>query len=144
MTAQRWWVQSAARWLARIDGVSNQLRLAMLGVTGASTAALSLQQYGYGRLTVPLLAAGGAATLAYTYAYTEGGVWNQMSRDRRDMADNWAGPTARIRNEMLTRGLVAADRGRRLSEDEVNTIQSELDAAFREYRDGYDINEVDA
>lgn len=44
MTAKRWWVRVAARWLARIDGVSGMVRLTMLGLTGISTDALTLRR----------------------------------------------------------------------------------------------------
>lgn len=104
-TAERWWVRLAARWLARIDGVSGQLRLAMLGLTGVSTASLTLKQFGYGRYAVPFIAVLGVGTIAYTYVYAEGGVWNQVARDRRDLSDNFSGPTMLHQNRIQARQL---------------------------------------
>jgi len=143
MTAERWWVRLAARWLARVDGVSGQLRLAMLGLTGVSTATLTLKQYGHGEYAWPLIASIGAATVVYTYYYTEGGVWNQVSRDRVDMSTNFAGPTMRIDDELTARGILAAQMGRELTDEERQAIKGELDHGFAEYRDGYNLEVAD-
>ncbi|WP_313696234.1 hypothetical protein [Halorarum halobium] len=141
MTANRWWVRLAARWLARVDGVSGMIRLAMLGLTGISTATLTLRQYGHGEYAWPLIGVIGAGTLAFTYLYTEGGVWNQMARDRQDLSTNFAGPSMRMSNELLARGILAAEEGRELSEAERDAIKRELDHAFEEYRDGIELAE---
>ena len=136
MTAQRWWVRLAARWLARVDGVSGMIQLAMLGLTGLSTATLTLRQYGHGEYAWPLIAVVSVGTLVFTYLYTEGGVWNQVSRDRQDLSSNFAGPSMRMNNELLARGILAAQEGRELTEGERAAIKGELDDAFEEYRDG--------
>jgi hypothetical protein len=141
MTANRWWVRIAARWMARVDGVSNMIRLAMLGLTGLSTATLTLRQYGHGEYAWPLIGVVGAGTIVFTYLYTEGGVWNQMARDRTDLSSNYAGPSMRMNNELLARGVLAAEEGRELTEDERAAIRTELDDAFEEYRDGIDLDE---
>ena len=139
MTANRWWVRIAARWLARVDGVSGMIRLAMLGLTGLSTATLTLRQYGHGEYAWPLISVVLAGTLVFTYLYTEGGVWNQMARDRKDLSNNFAGPSMRMNNELLARGLLAAREQRPLSEEEREAIRRELDEAFEEYRDGIEL-----
>ncbi len=136
MTAQRWWVRLAARWLARVDGVSGMIQLAMLGLTGLSTATLTLRQYGHGEYAWPLIAVVSVGTLVFTYLYTEGGVWNQVSRDRQDLSTNFAGPSMRMNNELLARGILAAQEGRELTQGERAAIKGELDDAFEEYRDG--------
>jgi len=140
MTAQRWWVRTGARWLARVDGVSDHLRLAMLGLTGVSTATVALQSYGLGRFAWPLIGAISAGTLVYTYLYTEGGAWNQMARDRADLSSNYAGPSMRMGHEFAARGIVAGLEGRELTAEERQNVQQELDDAFDEYRDGIDID----
>jgi hypothetical protein len=139
MTANRWWVRAAARWLARVDGVSGQLRLAMLGLTGLSTATLSLQQYGFGHLAPAFVTVVLAGTVAFAYFFTEGGVWNQMARDRQDLSNNYSDPDMRIRSELLARALVAAEEGRRLTDEEQQAVGDELDAAYVEFRDGIDV-----
>lgn len=136
MTAQRWWVRLAARWLARVDGVSGQLRLAMLALTGISTATISLREYGHGEYAWPLIGVIGLGTVVYTYLYTEGGVWNQMARDRVDLSTNFAGPTMRIDDEMIARAIIAGQLGRELNDDERAAISGELDEALEQYRDG--------
>jgi hypothetical protein len=139
MTANRWWVRLAARWLARVDGVSGMIRLAMLGLTGISTATLTLRQYGHGEYAWPLIGTVLILTLVFTYLYTEGGVWNQMARDRQDLSSNFAGPSMRMNNELIARGILAAEEQRELSEEERGAIKRELDEAFEEYRDGIEL-----
>jgi hypothetical protein len=139
MTANRWWVRLAARWLARVDGVSGMIRLAMLGLTGISTATLTLRQYGHGEYAWPLIGTVLILTLVFTYLYTEGGVWNQMARDRQDLSSNFAGPSMRMNNELIARGILAARESRELSEEERGAIKRELDEAFEEYRDGIEL-----
>jgi len=139
MTANRWWVRLAARWLARVDGVSGMIRLAMLGLTGISTATLTLRQYGHGEYAWPFIGTVGVLTLIFTYLYTEGGVWNQMARDRQDLSSNFAGPSMRMNNELIARGILAAQETRELSEEEREAIKRELDEAFEEYRDGIEL-----
>ena len=141
MTANRWWVRLAARWLARVDGVSGMIQLAMLGLTGLSTATLTLRQYGHGEYAWPLIAVVLAGSLVFTYLYTEGGVWNQVSRDRQDLSSNFAGPSMRMGNELVARGILAAQEGRELTEGERRAIKTELDHAFAEYRDGIDLEQ---
>lgn len=141
MTANRWWVRMAARWLARVDGVSGQLRLAMLVLTGLSTATLTLRQYGHGQYAWPLVGLTVVGMAFYTYLYTEGGVWNQMRRDKSDLATNWAGPGMRITNEILARGTIAGLRGRELDPEERDAIRSEVYDAWSEHRDGVDIDQ---
>ena len=139
MVAQRWWVKLAARWLARVDGVSGMIQLAMLGLTGLSTATLTLRQYGHGEYAWPLIGVVAVGTLVFTYLYTEGGVWNQVARDRQDLSTNFAGPSMRMNNELLARGMLAAEEGRQLTDDERSAIQAELDHAFTEFREGIEL-----
>lgn len=140
MTADRWWVRQAARWLARVDGVSGMIRLAMLGLTGLSTATLTLRQYGHGEFAWPFIAVMLSGTLVFTYLYTEGGVWNQMARDRQDLSSNFAGPSMRMNNELIARGILAAQETRELTPEERDAIKGELDDAFEEYRDGIELD----
>lgn len=131
----------AARWLARVDGVSGQLRLGMLIMTGLSTATLTLRQYGHGRYAWPLIGVTGFGMLVFTYLYAEGGVWNQVARDRQDLSANYAGPTIRINSELISRAILAGERERELTEEERQAIKTELDPAWDEFRDGVTIND---
>ncbi len=140
-TADRWWVRLAARWLARIDGVSGQIRLAMLVMTGLSTATLSLQQYGLGRFAVPLIGATGLGLLAFTWAYAEGGVWNQMARDRADLSSNHATPRAKINTELMAVAMFAAIHGREPDADERETMEDSIGTQWDERRDGVELDD---
>lgn len=140
MTATRWWVRLAARWQARIDSIKGQIQAISLAVTAFSTFSLVLQNFGLGRW-VPVIGVTGAILgPAYAYLYFEGGVWNQVSRDRADMSSNFAGPGSRISTEMQARALAVALKGGELGADEREAIKQEADAAFAEYRDGYQID----
>lgn len=141
MTAQRWWVKIAARWLARVDGVTGQLRLAMLGLTGVSTATLTLREYGHGEYAWPFIGILGVVTLIYTYLYTEGGVWNQMARDRRDMSDNFAGPTMRMDDTLIAIAVFSAVNGRPPDETEREMLADAVEDQWHEYRDGIELDE---
>lgn len=140
MTANRWWVKFGARWLARVDGVSGQIRVFSLAVTAFSTFSLLLQNSGHGELVTPLGVLLAIGLPAYTYIYSEGGVWNQVSRDKNDLSSNYAGPTTRIDDEHIARGIIAGQKGEQLSEQERKAIKAELDDTFAEYRDGMDLD----
>jgi len=136
MTANRWWVKLAARWLARIDGVSGQLRLLFLAMTGYGIVLQTLSQYGFGGYAIEFISVSSVVLVVYTFYYNEGGVRNQVSRDRQDLSTNYAGPTMRLDDEMIARGVLAAQKGEPLSEQEREAIQTELDDAWYEHRDG--------
>lgn len=142
-TAQRWWVRLAARWLARIDGVKGQVQMFSLAVTAFSTFGVLLQGFGLGQYVPYIGVVGALGLLGYTYVYAEGGVWNQVNRDRADLSSNYAGPSSRINNEMTARALYAAIESRELTESERQSIKHELDATFTEHRDGINLEGVD-
>lgn len=139
MTANRWWVKLAARWLARLDGVSNQVRMVSLAITAFSTFSIMLQGFGLGAWVPYVGVVGMAAMVVYTYLYTEGGVWNQMARDRQDLSNNWAGPNAAIVSELSGRSYAAARMGRPLTDQERAAVRAERREAFEEYREGIDL-----
>jgi hypothetical protein len=136
MTAQRWWVRLAARWLARVDGVNGQLRLLFLAMTGYGIVLQTLSQYGMGDWAIEVIVVSAVGLTVYTFYYNEGGVRNQVSRDRVDLSTNYAGPTMRMDDEFIARGIRAAEKGDSLSDKERQAVQSELDDAWAEYRDG--------
>lgn len=136
MTAKRWWVRLAARWLARIDGVKGQVQMFSLAVTAFSTFSLVLQNAGLGYV-VPYLGVGAAAGgLIYTYLYTEGGVWNQVQLDKQWLSNNYLGPNAAIQAEANMRAWLAAQKGRELTEDERQGIRDERKALFEDLKEG--------
>lgn len=136
MTADRWWVRLGARWLARVDGVNGQLRLLFLAMTGYGITMQTLSQYGLGKWALEFLGVTSLLLVAYTYYYNEGGVRNQVSRDRQDLSNNFVGPTMRLDDELIARAIMAAQKGETLSEQERNAIKTESDTFWQEYRDG--------
>lgn len=143
MTAQRWWVRLGARWLARVDGVSGQLRLAMLGLTGISTMTLTLRDAGLGEYAPAFTAIIAFGALGFAWLYSEGGVWNQMSRDRADMSNNYADPNGLIQSRTVARAIVAGIEGEELSQQQREAINAESRAVFANHRDGVDLEDSD-
>lgn len=136
MTATRWWVRLFARWQARIDSIKGQIQAISLLVTAFSTFSIVLQNFGLGRW-VPYLGAVAAVVIpTYAFYFFEGGVWNQVSRDRQDQSSNFASPSQWIGNEFTVRGLAAWEKGEPLTEAERRVIHEELRATFEENRDG--------
>jgi len=143
MTATRWWVRRAARWIARVNGVKAHIQMVSLAVTAFSTFSIMLQGFGLGRYVPVVGVAGVLGGVVYTYLYTEGGVWNQVQRDQADLSNNYADPNARINTEMSARAIVAALQASRLDDEQVQALQTELDGSFADLRDGVDIAGVD-
>lgn len=139
MTANRKWVRIIARWIARIDGVSKHIRLAMLSLTGISTMSIGLRQYGYSNYTVPIIGIIGFLMLIYTYLYTEGGVWNQVGRDRQDLSNNYANPNMKISNEIIGMAVFTAVKGRKPTAKERELITETVDDTWQKYREGIDL-----
>jgi hypothetical protein len=139
VTANRWWVRFGARWLARIDGVSGQLRLLFLAMTGYGIVLQTLARYGFGGYAIEFIAASGVLLVIYTYYFNEGGVRNQVSRDRQDLAHNWAGPNMRMDDPLIGAAMFAAMEGRAPTEEEFEAIEEAVDTYWRGYRDGVDI-----
>jgi hypothetical protein len=124
-----------------LDSIKGQIQAFSLLVTGFSTFSLVLQNAGLGYL-VPYL--GGALALVvpvYAYYYFEGGVWNQVSRDRNDKSSNFSSPSQFIGNILAAVGVAAALKGDRLSDDERAALEAEMRDVFEEYRDGVDIDD---
>lgn len=141
MTAQRWWVRLFARWQMRIDSIKGQIQAVSLAVTAFSTFSLVLQNAGLSQYVLPLGIVLAICGPIYAYLFAEGGVWNQVARDRQDMSSNFASPNQRIGTELSALALAAAMKGRELTDEERQAALSELDSAFERNRDGYDLDE---
>jgi recombinational DNA repair protein (RecF pathway) len=139
MTANRWWVQRIARWLARIDGVKNHIQMVSLAVTAFSTFSIMLQGFGLGAYVPYIGITAVVLGIVYVYLYTEGGVWNQVQRDKADMSNNYADPNAKINTWMTARTLAAVLNGAELSDEQRAAGKAELDDAFEDLRDGVDL-----
>lgn len=148
MTADRWWVRLAARWIARVEAVSPLIRMGMLSMTGLSTALIGLKEYGYDEYARPLIAVVVLGTLAFTWYYTEGGVWNQKNRDTVDLGDNYSGPTMlmdkRIEAKQLAHLAYVLQNGHNKSIEEIQREMQEVtDQEWAAMRDGVEIREVE-
>lgn len=141
MTANRWWVRAIARWIARIDSVQGQLGLFFQAMTGVTLASSALGYFGAGWLILPFIVTTGSFVLAYAYLYSEGGVWNQVSRDKQDLSTNYAGPTMRIDDELIGAAVFAAVNGRAPDDSEQQVISDAVDRPWKKYRDGVEVGD---
>lgn len=139
-TATRWWVQLAARWLARIDGVKGQVQMFSLAVTAFSTFSIMLQGFGLGQYVPYLGVAAVSGGTVYVYLYTEGGVWNQVSRDRQDLSTNFSGPSMLMDDVLIGIAHFVAEKGREPDEDEIAMIEAAVETQWRRYRDGVELD----
>jgi len=139
MTAERAWVRFGARWIARVDSVKSHLSLVFQGMTGVGVASGALEYLGLGHLVGPFIAALAVVLLAYAYLYSEGGVWNQVSRDRSDMSNNFATPRDVIDDTLIAVGVFAAINGREPEEEELEEIQDAVRSQWEEFRHGIDL-----
>lgn len=140
-TAERWWVRMGARWIARVDAVKSHLNLAFQGMTGVGIASGALKYYGLEQYVGWFLAVSGGLMLAYAYLYSEGGVWNQVSRDRSDMSNNFATPRDKIDDTLIGIAAAAAFHGREPSDDEVDAIEQAVAKKWEDFRDGVDLSD---
>lgn len=145
MTATRWWVKVAARWLARIDGVKGQIQMFSLSVTAFSTFSIMLQGFGLGSYVPYLGVTAVMVGVAYTWMYTEGGVWNQVSRDRMDLSDNYAAPGMAMGMTLQgrQRAVIAEAIQEGYDRDRIRERMDEETAQLlQEFRDGIDVEQV--
>jgi hypothetical protein len=140
-TADRWWVRIAARWLARVDGVKAHIQVVSLAVTAFSTFSLVLQNSGHGWLVRPLGLGLAIILPVYTYLYTEGGVWNQVSRDRVDLSTNYAGPTMLMDDVQIAIGTFVAVHGRKPTKEERREIEAAIKEQWNGYRNGINLDD---
>lgn len=140
MTADRWWVRFGARWIARIDSVKGHLGLVFQAMTGIGVASGALKYYGMSALTAPFIGIVALALLAYAYLYSEGGVWNQVSRDRNDMSTNWAGPNMLIDDILIAFAVFAAMNGKPPDDDERDTMRQTVKEEWNRYRNGANLS----
>lgn len=148
MTAQRWWVRMGARWLARIDGVNEQLRLFFLAMTGYGIVSGTLIDIGYGNLVLPFLGVNAVLLAGYTYLYNEYGVRNQVGRDRQDLSNNFSDPDKLINYLIIARqsAMIAHELQRdepRPYDEIVADMQDESREEWENLRNGVDLGALD-
>lgn len=139
MTANRWWVQSAARWFARFKTTEGQLRSISLGIAAFSTFSLVLQNAGLGQYVPHVGVISAGLWIGYTYLYAEGGVHNQAQRDMADLADNYTAPTMLLEKNIQSTQLayLAAQLDGDLTfEEAVEEMDALTVEEWQEYRDG--------
>jgi len=141
MTANRWWVKIAARWLARIDGIKGQVQMFSLAVTAFSTFSIMLQNFGLGSYVPYIGAVASVVGVIYAYYYNEGGVRNQVQKDRNDLSQNFSHPGNKIDDTIIGAAVFAANKGRVPDEEELEAIEESVDTVWREYRDGVSLDD---
>jgi hypothetical protein len=112
-----------------------------LAVTAFSTFSLVLQGFGLGQYVLPLGIVLLIAGPAYAYIFAEGGVWNQVSRDRADMSTNFAGPSMKMDDICTGAAVFAAVHGQEPDEKDIEVIENAVDEKWSEYREGIDVDD---
>jgi len=150
MTAERWWVRFAARWFARYQSVQGHLNLIFTAMTGVSIASGALKYFGLEWAVIPFLSLTGLGTIGFAYLYSEGGVWNQVSRDKTDMSDNYSGPVMLMDALIQSRHFAAMTieiSEREYSEREKEEIREQMrEEAIEEWvnlRSGLNVKEIE-
>ncbi|TQQ78580.1 hypothetical protein EGH24_13745 [Halonotius terrestris] len=139
MTANRWWVKMFARWQARIDASLQEINLGLRFISSGGIGSGALKYFGYSELVLPFLSVMLAVFLTYAFLTFEGGVKNQVARDRADMITNFAGPGSRIDDPLIGAAVFAALEGRPPDDEEFDAIEEAVDDRWREYRDGVEL-----
>lgn len=139
MTADRAWVKVGARWIARIDSVQGHLGLAFQAMSGVGIASGALKYFGLDHFVAPFIGMVAIGVLGFAYLYSEGGVWNQVSRDRSDLSNNFATPRDVIDDTLIATGVFAAQNGRPPDDDEQRAIRQAVRSQWEEFRDGIDL-----
>jgi len=107
-----------------------------LAVTAFSTFSIMLQGFGLGRFVPPLGVGAVIGLVTHAYLFSEGGVWNQVARDRSDMSTNYSGPTMKMDDTLIGVAVFAAVNGRKPDKDEVEMIEDAVDEPWQNYRNG--------
>lgn len=137
MTATRWWVKLFARWKAKISAVQADISLFFAGVRTVAIASGIMAFFDLPNWFIGgSMAAIFVVVLLYAHLFSEGGVWNQMQRDKRDYSNNFAGPNGRIVQEIGARAFVAGMQGEELTAEQRQAIAAEADQSFQDLRDG--------
>jgi len=142
-------VRVGARWVARVNGVRGHLALAFQAMTGVGVVSGALKYYGLGNLAPFFIALTGAGMLAFAYLYTEGGVWNQVSRDSVDLSSNFTSPSDLLAHRIGAQHFAylawlqqangeAPDDFERIREDLVKLTEDE----WARLRDGVDVEDI--
>lgn len=129
-----------ARWVVRLEAAGSLLRMMFLGVTAASTLTSALALIGLEQYAPYVLVTGIAATLAFAFGYVEYGIFNRKNREKNDRGTNFAGPTIRIDDELIARAILAAEKGRELTDKEREPIKTEMNHGWAEHRNGIPLN----
>lgn len=143
MTATRWWVRYFALWQARVDSATQEINMGLRAITASGITSGALKYYGLEEYALPFLAVVALIFAWYAKAVFDGGVKNQVSRDRMDMTDNFAAPGVYIGSQIQMRALGSALDAQQNGDDPEQAAQETVTKAWKEYRDGIDLDELE-
>ena len=136
MTANRWWVKMFARWQARIDSSLQEINLGLRMVSSGGIGSAALTYLGQRWLVIPFLASMFIAIFVYAYLTFEGGVKNQVAKDRADMLSDFSGPSMLMNDTLIGISAFVAMNGRKPTAEERKEIEEAVKEQWDEYRDG--------
>lgn len=137
-----------ARWVMRAEAAGNLLRLVFFGLTGLSTALITLKQYGHDTYAWPFTITLVVGTILFMYVYAEQGVFNQKNRDRADVGDNYSGPTMLMDAKLEARQLAylgyVLQNGRNIDFSELEREMEDLTVEeWVRLREGVDVSDLE-
>lgn len=146
MTAGNAVFRWVARWFMRFEAAGNILRIVLFGGTFLTTGLQALKSYGHGQYAIPFIAAVGGGTIAFAYAYTRFGVYNQKNRDTADMGDNYSGPTMLMDSQLEAVQLAYLGHALQNGEKDFDVLREDLQdlttEQWHEFRGGLDEKEL--
>jgi hypothetical protein len=106
----------------------------MVSSGGIGSAALTY--LGQRWLVIPFLASMFIAIFVYAYLTFEGGVKNQVAKDRADMLSDFSGPSMLMNDTLIGISAFVAMNGRKPTAEERKEIEEAVKEQWDEYRDG--------
>lgn len=130
-----------ARWVFRFEAAQGPINMVFRGITAVSTLTAALALIGAQEYAKWLLLAGLIGTPVFAFVYTEWGVYNRKNRESSDRGANWTGPDSYMNSVIGAMGTYYAMNHEPPDEEEYEEMKDAVEMAWKEYRDGIDINE---
>lgn len=127
------------RWIMRFEASGQMLSLGFQGLTAVSALTGVLSLTGNERVVPIILGLAAVSMFGFAYAYVELGLFNRKNREKHDRGNNFSKPQNMIDDTMIGRSVLAAKQGRTLSDEEREAIEQEMRAAYRDYRNGIEL-----
>lgn len=128
------------RWVMRFEATGQIMSLGFQGTTAVSALSGVLAYTGFQEYVPYVLGFGVIVSFAFAYIYVDWGLYNRKNREKEARGNNFAKPQNAIDDAMIARNILAAKKGRELTEEERNAIEAESIRGYRDYHDGIEVD----